>query len=49
MSNTITLPRAEWEMITVALQLYIDEYSLPGGPISVIIDNINLQLDNQEY
>lgn len=47
--NTITLPRADWEMVSNALANYIWEHRLEGGSISVILDNINNQLDNQEY
>jgi len=49
LSNTITLPRADWEVVVFVLGNYIYEHRLEGGSISLIRDNIESQLDNQEY
>jgi hypothetical protein len=48
MSNTITLPRADWEMITYGLGRFMRDYDL-NGSFACIIENIASQLIEQEY
>jgi hypothetical protein len=49
MSNTITLPRCDWEMITYGLGRFMYDHNLQGGSFDCIISNIASQLIEQEY
>ena len=47
--NTITLSRADWHIVEWALTRFVVEHNLGGGSVDCIIENINDQLDKQEY
>ena len=49
MSNTVTLPRADWNVVEYALEQFVRDYNLGGGSMSLILANIYRQLDKQEY
>jgi hypothetical protein len=49
MSNTVTLPRADWDMLTYGLGRFMRDYDLGGGSLECVLNNINTQLDKQEY
>jgi len=49
MSNTITLTRGEWSIITLAIDNYLAIANLRGGYIENLLQEIDRQLDNQEY
>jgi hypothetical protein len=49
MSNTITLPRADWDMLTNIVDTFMNDYGLRGGSLECVLNNINTQLDKQEY
>lgn len=49
MSNTITLTRGEWSIITLAIDNYLALAGLRGGYIENLIQEIDRQLDEQEY
>jgi len=49
MSNTITLPRGDWEIVTSVVNTFMNDYNLGGGTLELILHNINAQLDKQEY
>jgi hypothetical protein len=49
MSNTITLPRGDWEIVVHVVNAYMDDNNLGGGTLELIVHNINAQLDKQEY
>jgi hypothetical protein len=49
MSNTITLTRGEWSIITLVMSNYITLENLPGGIIEDLLQEIDRQLDEQEY
>lgn len=47
--NTITLPRADWDVVMYLIDSYIQNSNTRGGSLDCILDNINAQLDGQEY
>lgn len=49
MSNTITLPRSDWDMIINIVDTFMNDYNDGKGPLKLALDNINTQLDKQEY
>lgn len=49
MSNTITLPRVDWDIITHIVSAYMNNSNLRGGSLQLILDDIHTQLDKQEY
>jgi len=49
MSNTITLTRGDWNMVTYILDVFMNDHNIRGGSLDCILVNINNQLDNQEY
>jgi len=49
MSNTITLTRGEWSIITLAIDNYLAIANLRGGYIENLLQEIDRQLDKQEY
>jgi len=49
MSNTITLPRGDWNLVIGALKKLMNDYNLGGGSLDLILSNIDTQLDEQEY
>ena len=49
MSNTVTLPLADWHIILMALNTLMNDYNLGGGSLECIMHNIDTQLDAQEY
>ena len=49
MSNTVTLTRADWDMIINIVDTFMNDYGHHGGSLELALDNINTQLDKQEY